>query len=193
MSILNFYDSNIREEVMSRTELVDIVDDDNNIVATVTRGKMRQEHLPHRASYIAVCNYAGRFLVEVRTLAKDYAPGLFDAVVGGVMQHGEDEVLSAKRELFEEVGIDADKVSFYDLLPYKIIGKSGRRFFYGYLYLVMCDVITKRQMSEVSGIMWLTYEELLKLEDSCTYDSVVAIKEIVKRAKTQGLLPFVNI
>jgi len=75
---------------MSAQELVDIVDRDNNVTDTVTRKEMRQKQLPHRASYIAVCNRGGKFLVEIRTLCKDYSPGTFDAVVGGVMQHGEE-------------------------------------------------------------------------------------------------------
>lgn len=77
---------------MSAQELVDIVDRDNNVIDTVTRKEMRQKQLPHRASYIAVCNRGGKFLVEIRTLCKDYSPGTFDAVVGGVMQHGEEYV-----------------------------------------------------------------------------------------------------
>ncbi|WP_406018816.1 NUDIX domain-containing protein [Succinivibrio sp.] len=175
---------------MSATELVDIVDEDNNIVKTVTRKEMRKEQLPHRASYIAVMDHSGKFLIEIRTLCKDYSPGTFDAVVGGVMQHGEDEILSAKRELLEEIGVDADQPSceFHSFGPYKIISKSGMRFFYGYLYLAITDSITVRQKSEVSGILYLSEEDVLRLADSTAYDSVVAFKEIVKRAKEQGLI-----
>ena len=56
---------------MSAQELVDIVDRDNNVTDTVTRKEMRQKQLPHRASYIAVCNSVGKFLVEIRTLCND--------------------------------------------------------------------------------------------------------------------------
>ncbi len=175
---------------MSATELVDIVDENNNVVKTVTRKEMRAQQLPHRASYIAVMDRSGKFLVEIRTLCKDYSPGTFDAVVGGVMQHGEDYVESAKRELLEEIGVDADKGSceFHNFGPYKIISKSGMRFFYGYLYLAITDSITVRQKSEVSGILYLGEDDLLRLADSTSYDSVVAFKEIVRRAKEKGLI-----
>ena len=35
---------------MSATELVDIVNENNEVIKTVTRREMRQEQLPHRAS-----------------------------------------------------------------------------------------------------------------------------------------------
>ena len=86
-------------------ELVDVVDADNHIISTMTRQQMRLQRLPHRASYIVCQDLSGRFLIEVRTLCKDYAPGLLDACVGGVMQHGEEAVSAARRELEEELGL----------------------------------------------------------------------------------------
>ncbi len=175
---------------MSADELVDIVDEDNNVIDTVTRKVMRENKLAHRASYIACCDRQGRFLIEVRTLCKDYAPGLFDACVGGVMQHGEDPLISAKRELFEELGIDADAPGF-EFIPMdtlKIRWKDGVHFLYAYLYFARGDSLTVRQKSEVSGLMFLTEDELLKLRQSCTSDSVKAFLEILMRARDRNLL-----
>ena len=180
----------LKGKIMSAQELVDIVDRDNNVTDTVTRKEMRQKQLPHRASYIAVCNRGGKFLVEIRTLCKDYSPGTFDAVVGGVMQHGEEYVAAAKRELLEEVGINADdkKVDFYPLETLRIEDEKTDHFFYGYLYLAIADVITVRQASEVSGVMFIDKEDVLKQAKNCNYDSVVAFKEILKRAKAKGII-----
>ncbi len=175
---------------MSAQELVDIVDDNDNVIDTVERHIMREKHLPHRASYIAVCDKSGRFVVEVRTLTKDYAPGLFDACVGGVLQHGEDPFNGALRELHEEIGISLDPQSsdFISLGKIKVPYKSGRGFLYAYLYLAKSDAITTRQKEEVSAIMMLSYEELVKLSDACTYDSILVFKDIVAKAKAQGYL-----
>ena len=173
---------------MSALELVDVVNEQNEIIETVSRAQMRKEHLPHRASYIAFLDRQGKFLVEVRTLCKDYSPGTFDPVIGGVMQHGEEEIESAKRELLEEINVDAnsDKVEFYPLSTYKI--QKGTHYLFAYLYLAKGDCITKRQQSEVSGILYLSLEDIYRLQDSCSHDSVVALTEIVKRAKEQDLL-----
>ena len=112
----------------------------------------------------------------------------FDAVVGGVMQHGEDPIESAKRELFEEIGVDANwpKVNFYPLDTLKI--QKGEHFLYAYLYLAVADAITVRQESEVSGIMYVPYSEIVRLQDSCNFDSVTALTEIIKRAKDRKLI-----
>jgi|SRR5574344_353659 isopentenyldiphosphate isomerase len=180
----------LNEEKMASDELVDVVDANNNIVKTVTRKQMRQEQLPHRASYIALCDRQNKFLVEIRTLCKDYSPGTFDAVVGGVMQHGEDEVESAKRELFEEVGVDADSknIEFHNLGTYKIESNNGKHFFYAYLYLAKGDCLTVRQASEVSGVMFIDESEIFRLKDSTSYDSVVAFKEILQRARDKKII-----
>ena len=61
-------------------------------------------------------------------------------------------------------------------------------FFYGYLYLAIADVITVRQASEVSGVMFIDKEDVLKQAKNCNYDSVVAFKEILKRAKAKGII-----
>lgn len=175
---------------MAANELVDVVDDNDQVVNTVERHVMREQHLAHRASYIALMDPSGRFLVEIRTLTKDYAPGLFDAVVGGVMQHGEIPDESAARELMEEVGVDAKAAdtSFNPLGKMRIPYRDGVHFLYAYLYLAKSGSVTVRQRDEVMGIMMLDENELEKLMDSCTWDSQIAFREIVSRAKDRGLL-----
>lgn len=174
---------------MSAQELVDIVTREDEVIKTVPRSVMRADHLPHRASYIAVFDGRGRVLVEVRTLSKDYAPGQFDACVGGVVQSGEDIIESAGRELFEEIGVAPESVNFQYLgkqvIPYQFRSES---FVMAYLFIAQGDFISVRQKSEVSGIMYLSVAELRKLKDSCTYDSVIAFEEIIKRATEQGLI-----
>lgn len=176
---------------MAKMEMVDIVNRDDEVVDTVPRAVMRANHLPHRSTYVVVMDNSGRILVELRTLTKDYAPGVFDACVGGVVQSGEDIDHSAKRELFEEVGIDVDSnrsLKFTKLgklcIPYAI--SDG--FVMAQLYLCQGDCITSRQPSEVSGIMMLSYQELLALKDQCARDSFIAFEEIYKRAQELKLI-----
>ncbi len=88
-------------------ELVDVVDAADDVIATVPRRQMRAERLRHRAVFIAVSSSAGRLLVHRRSDAKDLWPGRWDIAVGGVVAAGEGYDAAARRELFEEVGIDA--------------------------------------------------------------------------------------
>jgi isopentenyldiphosphate isomerase len=86
-------------------ELVDIVDDADRVVATVTRREMRAGRLLHRSVGIAVRSSDGRLLVHRRSDAKDLWPGRWDIGVGGVVVAGETYAQAAVRELGEEVGI----------------------------------------------------------------------------------------
>ena len=55
-------------------EWVDIVDEHNNVIDAVPRTVMRQQHLLHRATYIAITNAQGQLYVQRRTATKDYCP-----------------------------------------------------------------------------------------------------------------------
>lgn len=86
-------------------ELVDIVDDDDQVVATVTRAEMRAKRLQHRAVSIAVLSTDGRLLVHRRADSKDVWPGMWDLAAGGVVGAGETYEDAAHRELAEELGV----------------------------------------------------------------------------------------
>jgi len=94
--------------VGSETELVDIVDDDDRVVATVTRAEMRAGRMQHRAVSIAVMNSDRRLLVHRRAEDKDLWPGMWDMAAGGVVAAGESYEVAARRELAEELGVDVD-------------------------------------------------------------------------------------
>jgi len=91
-------------------ELVDVVDDADRVVETVARRRMRAERLRHRAVFVAVRSSSGTLLVHRRSPAKDLWPSRWDVAVGGVVVAGEDHDVAARRELLEEVGVDAEPV-----------------------------------------------------------------------------------
>ena len=96
------------------TELVDIVDENDNILCTVTRVEMRREVLRHRAVFIVVIDESERVLVHRRSQAKDIWPGWLDFAVGGVLQPGESYEAGALREVAEEIGIDGAELTTFD-------------------------------------------------------------------------------
>ena len=88
------------------SEMVKLVDENNNEIGVATRGKVRTAKLWHRVSYIFVITTKKELLVQVRSQRKDYCPGFFDlASAGGVVDAGEDDDLGARRELQEELGL----------------------------------------------------------------------------------------
>ncbi len=89
-------------------ELVDVVDELDVVIATVTRREMRRDRLRHRAVAIAVLGSDGRLLVHRRADTKDVWPGLWDLAAGGVVAAGESYEDAAHRELSEELGVDGE-------------------------------------------------------------------------------------
>ncbi len=103
-------------------ELVEWVDDDGAVIEIVTRRRMRDEGLRHRATYVVVVvGPADRFaepgsadhlapdtevVVHLRADWKDVAPSHWDLAFGGVCGPGEGWEESARRELAEEAGIE---------------------------------------------------------------------------------------
>jgi isopentenyldiphosphate isomerase len=89
-------------------ELVDVIDDDGNTIATVTRREVRTRRLPHRCTYLLVFNRNGELFIHLRTAHKDVYPSHWDVTVGGVLAAGEAFDVGARRELGEELGIEAE-------------------------------------------------------------------------------------
>ena len=88
-------------------ELVDVLDAAGNVVGRTTRRDMRARRLPHRCVYVLVFNAAGELFVHLRTATKDVYPSHWDPAAGGVLAAGESFDDGARRELAEELGVQA--------------------------------------------------------------------------------------
>jgi isopentenyldiphosphate isomerase len=89
-------------------ELVEVIDDEGAVVATVSRQEMRDRNLLHRSVLVAVVNGADELLVHKRAAWKDLWPDTWDVAVGGVVAPGEAWESAAARELVEETGVVAE-------------------------------------------------------------------------------------
>ena len=68
--------------MLSRDEIVLVVDKENNESGSAPRHEMRARGLPHRAAYILVFNSKDEIFVQKRTMSKDIYPGYFDIAAG---------------------------------------------------------------------------------------------------------------
>jgi len=90
-------------------ELLDVVDENDNVVAVKTRGEIHARGLMHRAVHILLFNSKGELFLQKRSLAKDEQPGKWDSSAAGHVDSGEDYADCARREIGEELGIVAEQ------------------------------------------------------------------------------------
>jgi 8-oxo-dGTP pyrophosphatase MutT (NUDIX family) len=158
-------------------ELVDIVDDDDIVIATVTRSEMRSRRLQHRSVGIAVVSTDGRLLIHRRSLAKDIWPGWWDIAAGGVVAAGETYEAAARRELEEELGIAGD-VEFLGQSRY--VDDDVAEMCRG--YRVVHDGPFEFGDGEVSEVRWVTFAELdtMRTTHSFLPDSIALLLPLLR-------------
>ncbi len=141
------------------TELVDIVDDHDRVIATVTRAEMRAGRLQHRAVSIAVMGSDRRLLAHRRADDKDVWPGMWDMAAGGVVAAGESYEVAARRELAEELGIEV--ADLHHLGEGRFVDESVALLGRG--YLVIHDGPFTFTDGEISEVRWVNVDELTAL------------------------------
>jgi len=100
------------------SELVDVVDENDNPIFVATLDECKSQGLLHRSVAVFLRNSEGEILLQQRSLNDDWMPGKWTASSTGHVRAGEDPRVAASRELKEELGITASTTFiFSDLLP----------------------------------------------------------------------------
>ena len=143
---------------MGSSEIVAIVDENNQVTGQAGRSEMRAGNLIHRACYILVFNHRGELFVQKRTMIKDIYPGFYDVAAGGVLLAGESYEESACRELEEELGITAELTfccdHFHDAFDNRVWGR---------VFTCRHDGPMRLQAEEVAEGLFLAIPEVLAL------------------------------
>lgn len=164
----------------SPPEFVQIVDENNEEIAAVTRRLMREQNLIHRASYVLVFNHRDELFVQQRTLSKDIYPGYHDVAAGGVVVAGESYEDSAARELAEELGVtDVPLLPCFD----HYFEDEGNRV-WGRVFRCRHDGPFTLQPEEVAGGRFMTLEQVMALSkrEPFTPDGI----QILRRLQDNG-------
>ncbi len=136
----------------------DILDKDGNPTGNTTlRGKFPLKPGEyHLVVHIWVLSSDGRYLIQRRSDTKKLMPGEW-AATGGAAISGEDSFTAAKRELFEELGIEMNKNTARKAFRIK------RRNSLLDVWITESNLSADRlilQESEVAEAMWVTEETL---------------------------------
>lgn len=172
----------VEQSQAAGTEWVDIVNEENEVIAQSSRAQMRAQRLRHRATYIVVHDGRGKILVQRRTENKDFMPSMLDATAGGVVQSGENMLESARREAEEELGI-AD-VPFAEHGMFYFEDQHCR--VWGGLFSCVSHGPFAMQEEEVAEIFWMLPEEITARCDEFTDDSLKALSLWMSRNGENG-------
>ncbi len=161
---------------MGDDEIVAIVDENNTVVDTTTRKRMRSLRLIHRATYVYVFNTPGLLYLQKRTRTKDMYPGYFDAAAGGVVLAGESYEVSAEREAGEELGIYATALERrFDFYYEDTLNRI-----WGSVFTCRYDGKFVHQPEEVESGFFVPVEEVLSESyKPVTPDTLEALRQLV--------------
>jgi isopentenyl-diphosphate delta-isomerase type 1 len=85
-----------------------VVDEKDKVIGKATREECHSNpELIHRSVYIFVLNDQNEIFLQKRSMSKDLYPGYCTGSATGHVDYGEDYDTAAKRELKEELGIEA--------------------------------------------------------------------------------------
>ena len=133
---------------------------------TMKRGDPTPEGYYRLVVHVCIFNEKGEMLIQKRQPFKRGWAGMWDVSVGGHSTSGENSKATARRELFEELGIDHD---FSDTRPsFTINWEVG---FDDYFLLTMpVDISTLTlQCEEVEQVKWAGKEEVLQMIDEGSF------------------------
>ena len=143
------------------TEFVDIVDDNDCVVETISRTELHKRGIRNfRVVSAFVKNKEGKLWMPKFTKEKKYAPE-FWALVGGCVQSGESYDYAFARETKEEIGVDVSAIPVKKLgffTPPKDDAHSFKM-----MYEIELDTIDWFDNGEFASATWMWPQEVLDL------------------------------
>ena len=92
-------------------ERFDVVDENDQVVRSEFRDVIHVNNLRHRAAHMLLFNASGELYLQKRSIWKDRNPARWDSSAAGHVDAGEDYLTAARRELHEELGIEAPELT----------------------------------------------------------------------------------
>jgi isopentenyl-diphosphate Delta-isomerase len=131
-------------------EQFDVVDEHDHVIDVMSRSEVHRLGLRHRAVHIFLFRGSGEMLIHLRHADKEEFPSVWTSSASGHVSAGESYELSAKRELYEELGVHAQlkKAGRFAACP-----DTSNEF--TELFVAQTDAVLKVDESELSDVRWL--------------------------------------
>lgn len=148
-----------KEYGQSPDEIFDVVDENDQVLYSLSRGEIHKRHLRHRAIHIFWLNLSGEICLQRRSYAKDNSPGYLSSSCAGHVDSGESYLTAAVREFREELGIT---IKSDDLIPIDYAPcheHLGNEFVVS--YLIKGNYLAQIHRPEVDSLLWRHPQELI--------------------------------
>ena len=147
-----------------QSEMLDIVDANDSVVGSRTRGETHQLRLMHRSVHVLVFNSSGDLLLQKRSMLKDECPGMWDSSCAGHVESGQTYNETAPRELQEELGFEA-KSSLEPLFKMHPTDQNGREF--AMVYQTEFDGPFSVAEDEIDEVQWFAPDQVDQWVATC--------------------------
>lgn len=154
-------------------ELIDIFDGDNNpLNLQKMKSEAHESGLWHRAAHVWIYNSKGEILLQLRAKDKKLYPGKWDISASGHVSANEEPIVSALREIEEEIGLSV-KEDDLELVQIRKkernLGNVVNEFYYVYLLRFDGDPNSlKIPKEEVEAIQFLPIPKIEEeLKNNC--------------------------
>jgi len=177
-------------------EFLNIVDSNENVTNHIKpRSLVHRDGDGHLTSHIWIIRRVDTsvyVLLQKRSEEKLFYPGLYDVSSAGHTSAGEETRYSAVRELYEELGINADprNLEFIGMEKSERIcdTREGKRidkeFATMFVYSKPIDIKSLRlQKSEVSEVIWVDIDECIARIDDENFPNCLRLDELKKLRK----------
>lgn len=141
-------------------ELLDVVNEQDEIIGQELRSCIYSKKLTNfRVVNAFVQNDSGQLWIPRRSETKRIFPLCLDASMGGHVAAGESYQEALKRELFEELRIDIDKVAYQEigrLTPHQHSTSAFMK-----VFLIQSNEISNYNPKDFVEFFWLSPEQVL--------------------------------
>ncbi|HBF33599.1 TPA: hypothetical protein DDW35_03445, partial [Candidatus Sumerlaeota bacterium] len=137
-------------------DLFPVVNERDEVIGSAPRREVHLKKMRHRAVHVVVFNSRGEILLQRRSATKDSYPGWWDISMGGHVDAGEEYEDAVRRELKEELGIEA---SVKEIGRREASAESGWEFIR--VYECQCDGPFSFPEDEISELRWIPREQLM--------------------------------
>lgn len=169
-------------------EMVDVIDSvtGEKTGEVISKNEAHSKGIWHSSIHILLFNKnKDKILLQKRCSSKKLYPNMWDITVGGHISAGEEPIVSAYRELEEELGLRADDYEFeyVDRIKEEFVNNGVDSKEFVYVYMIVSDVDIsdiKLQESEVSEAEWFTLDGVEELISTGKMIEHVAEFEVIR-------------